>query len=60
MKECDFIGGGDAATMGIGATTDARWKKTDDFMVNAGLLKSGVDWRRAYITRFVKEMIVMP
>jgi NitT/TauT family transport system substrate-binding protein len=60
MKEYNFVAGGDAASMGIGTMTDARWKKTYDFMVSAGLLKSDVDWRKAYTTRFVKDMKVMP
>jgi NitT/TauT family transport system substrate-binding protein len=60
MKEYNFVGGGDAAKMGIGTMSDARWKKTYDFMVEAGLLKADVDWKKAYTTQFVKDMKVMP
>ncbi|MFX8676942.1 ABC transporter substrate-binding protein, partial [Acinetobacter baumannii] len=34
--------------------TDARWKATRDFMVNAGLLKAQTNWKTAYTTQFVK------
>jgi NitT/TauT family transport system substrate-binding protein len=60
MKEYNFVGGGDAAKSGIGTMSDARWKKTYDFMVEAGLLKADVDWKKAYTTQFVKDMKVMP
>lgn len=60
MKELKIVDGGDAATMGIGIMTDARWKKTAEFMVEAGLLKPETDWRKAYTTRFVKDLKIMP
>lgn len=60
LKAFRMITGGDAATMGIGVMTDARWKRTRDFMVNAGLLNADVDWKRAYTTQFVKNLKVMP
>lgn len=60
LKQFRMITGGDAATQGIGAMTDARWRKTRDFMVEAGLLKADVDWKRAYTTQFVKDLKVMP
>jgi NitT/TauT family transport system substrate-binding protein len=60
LKQYKFVGGGDAASGGIGIMTDARWKKTYDFMVAAGLLKSGTDWHKAYTTQFVKDAKVMP
>lgn len=60
LKEFNFIGGGDAARQGIGTMSDARWKKTYDFMVEAGLLKAEADWKKAYTTQFVKDLKVMP
>ncbi|HIC7213192.1 ABC transporter substrate-binding protein [Burkholderia stabilis] len=60
LKAFHMITGGDAATMGIGVMTDARWKRTRDFMVTAGLLNADVDWKRAYTTQFVKNLKVMP
>ncbi len=60
MKELKVFDGGDAATLGAGVMTDARWKQTYDFMVAAGLLKADVDWKKAYTTKFVKDLKVMP
>ena len=50
--------GGDAAHHGVGIMTEARWKATYDYMVGAGLLKPGVDWKAAYTDRFVKDLKV--
>ncbi len=60
MREMKVVTGGDAARLGIGAMTDERWKKTADFMVAAGLLKSTTDYRKAYTMQFVKDLRVMP
>jgi NitT/TauT family transport system substrate-binding protein len=60
MKELKAFDGGDAAMLGAGVMTDARWKQTYDFMVSAGLLKADVDWKKAYTTKFVKDLKVMP
>ena len=60
LKEHQLVTGGDAAKMGIGVMTDARWKQTFDFMVQAGLLKPDVDFKQAYTTQFVRDMKVMP
>lgn len=56
IRENKLLDGGDAATMGMGVITDARWKKTHDFMVKAGLLKPNVDVSKAYTTQFVKDL----
>lgn len=60
LKEYRMVDGGDAATEGIGVMTDARWQKTRDFMVGAGLLKAETDWKKAYTTQFVRDLKVMP
>ena len=60
LKEYQFVGGGDAAKQGIGVMTEARWKKTYDFMVSAELLKPDTDWHKAFTTQFVKDLKVMP
>ncbi|MBX3642740.1 MAG: ABC transporter substrate-binding protein [Rubrivivax sp.] len=60
LKELQVVSGGDAATQGIGTMSDARWKKTADFMVEWGLLKPETDWRKAYTLQFVKDVKVMP
>ena len=60
LKENELVTGGDAAKMGIGIITDERWKKTHEYMVAQGLLKPEVDVKKAYTTRFVKDLKVMP
>jgi NitT/TauT family transport system substrate-binding protein len=60
LKENELVTGGDAAKMGIGIMTDERWKKTFDYVVAQGLLKPDVDLRKAYTTRFVRDLKVMP
>jgi NitT/TauT family transport system substrate-binding protein len=59
FKDLKVIEGGDAATMGIGVMTDARWKEIRDFMVDAQLLKPSTDWKAAYTTEFVKDLRIM-
>jgi NitT/TauT family transport system substrate-binding protein len=59
LRELNVLNGGDAATMGIGVMTDARWKATYDFLVKSGLLKKDVDWRKGYTTEFIKDMKIM-
>jgi NitT/TauT family transport system substrate-binding protein len=56
MKALKVLDGGDAATLGIGIMTEARWKATYDFAVAAGLLKPSVDWHAAYTDKFVKDL----
>src|SRR5258708_39287730 len=45
LKTLKVLDGGDAATMGIGIMTEARWKATYDLTVSSGLLKPEVDCR---------------
>ena len=59
MNELKVVDGGDAATIGIGVMTDARWKATYDFMVDGGLLDKAVDWKKAYTTQFVKDLKIL-
>jgi NitT/TauT family transport system substrate-binding protein len=56
LKALKVLDGGDAATMGIGIMTQARWKATYEFMAGAGLLKPEVDWNAAFTDRFVKSL----
>jgi NitT/TauT family transport system substrate-binding protein len=60
MKELHVFDGGDAAKLGAGIMTDARWEQTYKFMVGAGLLKADTDWKKAYTTQFVKDLKIMP
>jgi NitT/TauT family transport system substrate-binding protein len=56
MKRLKVLDGGDAATLGIGIMTEARWKATYDSAVATGLLKPEVDWHAAFTDRFVKDL----
>jgi NitT/TauT family transport system substrate-binding protein len=56
LKAIKVLEGGDAATLGIGIMTEARWKATYDFAVATGLLKPEVDWHAGYTDRFVKGL----
>lgn len=56
MKDMKFFDGGDAAKMGPGVMTDARWQKTYDLMVTSELLKPMPNWKDAYTLQFVKDL----
>lgn len=56
IKKFGLVTGGDAAKLGIGAMTDARWKQTDDVMVQNNLLPAAVDYKQAYSLKFVKDL----
>jgi NitT/TauT family transport system substrate-binding protein len=55
MKEYGIVDSGDAVKLGIGAMTDAHWKSFYDKMVRAGVVKAGIDYRRAYTLQFVNK-----
>jgi len=59
MREVKAIESGDAATMGVGTITEERWKKTRDFLVEAGLLKAETDYRQSMTTEFIKDVKIM-
>jgi NitT/TauT family transport system substrate-binding protein len=59
MNELKVLDGGDAATMGIGTMTEARWKATYNFMVGEGLLDKSVDWKKGFTTEFVKDLKIV-
>jgi NitT/TauT family transport system substrate-binding protein len=48
-----IVTSGDAARLGIGAMTDARWKDFFHSMVKAGLYPGNLDYQAAYTLRFV-------
>ena len=48
---------GDALTLGIGAMTDARMQDFFDKMVRAGVVKAGLDYRKAYTLKFVNKKV---
>lgn len=60
IKAYGIVTGGDAATQGIMTMTDERWKRTFDFMVDAGQLKPRFDYRAAYTLDIVTDVRVLP
>jgi NitT/TauT family transport system substrate-binding protein len=60
MKAYGLVGSGDAAKLGIMTMTDERWKRTFEFMAQAGLVKPDVDYRKAYTLDLVKDVKVLP
>ena len=57
MKQYGIVDSGDAATLGIGAMTDARMKDFFDKMVRAGVVKAGLDYRKSYTLQFVNKKV---
>ncbi len=57
MKEYGIVDSGDTLTLGIGAMTDARMKSFFDKMVRVGVVKAGIDYKRAYTLRFVNRKV---
>jgi len=55
MKEDGIVDSGDTLKLGIGAMTDARWASFYDKMVKAGVVKTGLDYKRGYTLKFVNK-----
>ena len=55
LKEYGIVDSGDTLTKGIGAMTDERWRNFYDKMVKAGIVKAGIDYKRAYTLQFVNQ-----
>jgi NitT/TauT family transport system substrate-binding protein len=55
MKADGIVEGGDAATLGIGAMTDARWKTFFDVMSQEGVYPKTLDYKASYTLRFVNK-----
>lgn len=53
MKRRGLVTGGDAASLGLGAMTDARWKSFFDVMSAAGIYPATLDVRQAYTLDFL-------
>jgi NitT/TauT family transport system substrate-binding protein len=60
MKQMKFLDGGDAATLGAGIMTDARWKATYDLMISSGQIKPVANWQQAYTLQFLKNLKAKP
>ncbi len=55
MKQYGIVDSGDTLKLGIGAMSDARIKSFFDKMVRAGVVKAGIDYKRAYTLQFVNK-----
>jgi NitT/TauT family transport system substrate-binding protein len=60
MKKYQLVTGGEAAKLGIGAMTDARWKEMFDFMVQNKMAPASFDYRKVYDLQFIKAIKVLP
>jgi NitT/TauT family transport system substrate-binding protein len=57
LKSHGILQSGDAATLGIGAMTDARWKEFPDDVVAQGLYPKTLDYQKAYTLKFVDQKL---
>jgi NitT/TauT family transport system substrate-binding protein len=55
MKEYGIVDSGDTLRDGIGAMTDARMASFFDKMVRAHVVRSDIDYRKAYTLRFINK-----
>jgi NitT/TauT family transport system substrate-binding protein len=55
MRQFQLVDGGDAATLGIGAMTEARWQQIFAVMVEGGAYARDLDWRSAFTLAFVNR-----
>ena len=55
IKEYGLVDSGDTLKLGVGAMTDERVKKFYDQMVKAGVVKPGLDYKKAYTLQFVNK-----
>ena len=54
MKSYGLVTSGDAATQGIGAMTDQRWKAFFDVAASQGVYPKDLDYQSAYTLQFLK------
>jgi NitT/TauT family transport system substrate-binding protein len=54
MKAYGLVTSGDAATQGIGAMTDQRWKEFFDVAAGQGVYPKDLDYKSAYTLQFLK------
>jgi NitT/TauT family transport system substrate-binding protein len=59
MKQSGIVDSGQAKELGIGAMSDARIAHFFDEMVKAAVVKSDLDYRKAYTLRFVNKKVGM-
>lgn len=56
MRRYKLVTGGDAAAGGVGAMTDATWKRFFDMASGLGVYPKGMDYRAAYTTAFTAAL----
>ena len=57
MNEAGIVRSGDAATLGIGAMTEERWRRFHAAVAAVGVLPRDLDWRRAFDLSLVNKGI---
>jgi NitT/TauT family transport system substrate-binding protein len=57
MKEYGIVDSGDSLRNGIGAMTDERMANFFEKMVRAGVVRSTIDYKKAYTLRFVNKAV---
>jgi NitT/TauT family transport system substrate-binding protein len=57
MNEHGIVRSGDAATLGIGAMTEARWQRFHAAVAEVGVLPRDLDWRKAFDLSLVNKGI---
>jgi NitT/TauT family transport system substrate-binding protein len=55
LKEYGIVLSGDAASKGIGAMTDDRWKSFFDTMASQDIFKKSTDYKKAYTLQFTNK-----
>ena len=55
IKEYGIVDSGDTLKLGIGAMTDDRWSDFYKTMVKAGVVKDGIDYKKAYTLKYVNK-----
>ncbi|MBV8169315.1 MAG: ABC transporter substrate-binding protein [Alphaproteobacteria bacterium] len=58
-KQYGIVDSGDAATLGVGAMTEAKWKGIFDGAVAAGLYPASLDFKKGFTTAFVNKKHAM-
>ena len=59
MRQYGIVDSSDSLRLGVGTMTDARMKNFFDEMVRAGVVKAGLDYRKAYTLQFVDKRVGM-
>jgi NitT/TauT family transport system substrate-binding protein len=57
MKEYGIVDSGDSLSLGVGTMTDARMQDFFEKMVRAGVVKTGLDYRKSYTLQFVNKKV---